>query len=56
MPHTYECPVRWADMDMLGHVNNAAYLDYVAEARENLFPDSCPFSLDKIEEESFWPL
>jgi hypothetical protein len=23
---------------------------------ENLFPDSCPFSLDEIEEESFWPL
>jgi acyl-CoA thioester hydrolase len=32
--------MRWADMDMLGHVNNVTYLDYVAEARENLFPDS----------------
>jgi acyl-CoA thioester hydrolase len=40
VPQTYECPVRWADMDMLGHVNNVTYLDYVAEARENLFPDS----------------
>ena len=28
--HTYECPVRWADMDMLGHVNNVTYVDYLA--------------------------
>src|SRR5690348_11101629 len=28
--------MRWADMDMLGHVNNVRYLDYVAEAREQL--------------------
>ena len=32
--------MRWADMDLLGHVNNVTYLDYVAEARENLFPGS----------------
>ena len=32
--------MRWADMDLLGHVNNVTYLDYVAEAREQLFPDS----------------
>ncbi len=37
MPHTYECPLRWADMDLLGHVNNVTYLDYVTEAREALF-------------------
>ena len=37
MPHTYECPLRWADLDLLGHVNNVTYLDYVAEAREVLF-------------------
>ena len=37
MPHTYECPLRWADLDLLGHVNNVTYLDYVAEAREALF-------------------
>ncbi len=29
--------MRWADMDMLGHVNNVRYLDYVAEAREAMF-------------------
>ena len=33
MPHTYECPLRWADMDLLGHVNNVTYLDYLTEAR-----------------------
>jgi acyl-CoA thioester hydrolase len=32
--------MRWADMDLLGHVNNVTYLDYVAEAREHLFPGS----------------
>ena len=32
--------MRWADMDLLGHVNNVTYLDYVAEARERLFRDS----------------
>ena len=37
MPHTYECPLRWADLDLLGHVNNVTYLDYVEEAREALF-------------------
>ncbi len=29
--------MRWADMDLLGHVNNVTYLEYVAEAREDLF-------------------
>jgi acyl-CoA thioester hydrolase len=33
VPHTYECALRWADMDLLGHVNNVTYLDYLAEAR-----------------------
>jgi acyl-CoA thioester hydrolase len=29
--------LRWADLDLLGHVNNVTYLDYVEEAREALF-------------------
>lgn len=33
MRHVYECPLRWADMDMLGHVNNVTYVDYLQEAR-----------------------
>jgi acyl-CoA thioester hydrolase len=29
----YECPMRWGDLDAQGHVNNAAYVDYLQEAR-----------------------
>lgn len=28
--------MRWADMDLLGHVNNVTYVDYLAEARRAL--------------------
>ena len=31
--HRFECPLRWADMDALGHVNNVTYVDYLQEAR-----------------------
>ena len=34
--HVYACPLRWADLDMLGHTNNVRYLDYVQEARLEL--------------------
>ena len=30
---TARIPVRWGDQDALGHVNNAAYLTYVEQAR-----------------------
>ncbi|CAM5330825.1 acyl-CoA thioesterase [Eoetvoesiella caeni] len=30
-------PMRWGDMDALGHVNNAEYFRYVQEARAKLF-------------------
>ena len=32
-PYTHRCPMRWGDMDAQGHLNNAAYLDYLQEAR-----------------------
>lgn len=32
-PYTHGCPMRWGDMDVQGHINNAAYLDYLQEAR-----------------------
>ena len=35
--HRYECPMRWADLDMLGHVNNVTYLNYLREARVDFF-------------------
>lgn len=36
MRHTYECPLRWADLDLLGHVNNVIYVDYLQEARVDM--------------------
>jgi acyl-CoA thioester hydrolase len=34
--HLYECPTRWADLDLLGHVNNVVYVDYLQEARVDM--------------------
>jgi acyl-CoA thioester hydrolase len=31
--------IRWRDMDGFGHVNNAVYLTYLEEARDELFTD-----------------
>ncbi len=31
--HTLLIPVRWGDMDALGHVNNAAYFTYMEQTR-----------------------
>lgn len=31
--HTMKFPVRWGEMDVLGHVNNAQYLRYFEESR-----------------------
>jgi len=42
--HVYECPLRWADMDMLGHVNNVTYVDYLQEARIDMFAAHAGFS------------
>ncbi|ABL80887.1 MULTISPECIES: acyl-CoA thioesterase [unclassified Nocardioides] len=36
MRHTYRCPLRWADLDPLGHVNNVVYVDYLQEARVDM--------------------
>lgn len=37
MRHRYECPLRWADLDSLGHINNVVYVDYLQEARVDMF-------------------
>ena len=42
MRHVYECPLRWADLDLLGHVNNVTYVDYLQEARVDLFRTHAP--------------
>ena len=33
MKHQFKCQVRWGDLDAFMHVNNAAYLTYIQEAR-----------------------
>ncbi|MEU9453893.1 thioesterase family protein [Streptomyces sp. NPDC048277] len=33
MRHIYRCPLRWADMDAYGHINNVVFLRYLEEAR-----------------------
>ena len=34
--HLYRCPLRWADMDVYGVVNNVVYLRLLEEARVDL--------------------
>lgn len=36
--------MRWADMDLLGHVNNVTYIDYLQEARIEMFASHRAFS------------
>jgi acyl-CoA thioester hydrolase len=31
--HRYRCPLRWADMDVYGVINNVAFMRYLEEAR-----------------------
>ncbi len=40
--HLYRCPLRWADMDAQGHVNNVTYVDYLQEARVDVFRVHAP--------------
>ncbi|GAA5154560.1 hypothetical protein GCM10023340_38340 [Nocardioides marinquilinus] len=42
MRHLYRCPMRWADLDLLGHVNNVVYADYLQEARADLLRTMMP--------------
>ena len=42
MRHRYECPLRWADLDLLGHVNNVVYVDYLQEARVDMLRTHAP--------------
>lgn len=40
--HIYYCPLRWADMDSLGHVNNVVYVDYLQESRVDMLRVHAP--------------
>lgn len=42
MRHVYYCPLRWGDMDALGHVNNVVYVDYLQEARVDMLAVHAP--------------
>ena len=42
MRHVYYCPLRWADMDSLGHVNNVVYVDYLQESRADMLSVHAP--------------
>ncbi|MET0961604.1 MAG: thioesterase family protein [Noviherbaspirillum sp.] len=35
--HVMRMPMRWGDMDMMGHVNNAMYFTYIETARIDWF-------------------
>lgn len=35
-----EVPVRWSDLDLLGHVNNAVFLNYLEDARDRMLQES----------------
>lgn len=37
--HTVSIQVRWGDLDAMGHVNNAAYLTYLEQARVTYFSE-----------------
>lgn len=39
MPHTSRISVRFCDIDVMGHVNNAVYLNYFEQARMAFFHD-----------------
>lgn len=46
----YHCPLRWGDMDALGHVNNSRYVDYLQDARVDfLFRTAKELGADDLE-------
>jgi acyl-CoA thioester hydrolase len=44
--------MRWADLDLLGHVNNVVYVDYLQEARVDMMRSHGPELRDRSDEES----
>jgi acyl-CoA thioester hydrolase len=47
--HLYRCPLRWADMDIYGIVNNVVFLRYLEEARVDFI-----FGLGPTEGDAFF--
>lgn len=50
MTHTYHCPVRWGDMDAQGHINNAAFVDYLQETRVDFMHSGPPVMRDLLSD------
>ena len=45
--HTMQMPLRWGDMDAMGHVNNTVYFRYFEQARVEWFHSfGCEFGSD----------
>jgi acyl-CoA thioester hydrolase len=40
--HHFDAPMRWADLDQLGHVNNVIFVDYLQEARVDMLRVHAP--------------
>lgn len=38
--HTMRMPIRWGDMDAMGHVNNTIYFRYLEQARVEWFTEA----------------
>ncbi|MGW7007555.1 acyl-CoA thioesterase [Streptomyces sp. NPDC054933] len=51
--YTYPCPLRWADADAYGHVNNALFLRYMEEARQRMFREVVPTDEEKRRQNAF---
>jgi acyl-CoA thioester hydrolase len=45
----YSCPLRWGDMDAQAHLNNAAFLDYLQEARVHYLLSGPPEMADLLD-------
>jgi acyl-CoA thioester hydrolase len=47
--HVFVCPLRWADMDSFGHINNVVYLRYLEQARVDwMFETAREAGVDKF--------
>src|SRR5262249_10962794 len=46
--YTYFCPLRWADMDVYGVINNVAFVRYLEEARVDLLLCMAPSEQDSF--------
>ncbi|WP_145502630.1 thioesterase family protein [Streptomyces sp. CFMR 7] len=42
MTYTYPLPLRWADQDSYGHINNSSFLTYFEEARTRMVAAMLP--------------